>query len=144
MVDTVAIPTLGTTLSLNGTPIGQIQDISGPALSTDTFEVTNHSSPDNTEEFIATIKRTGEVSFPLVFAPEDTAHAALFAAWEDRSKDAYVLTYPDETGDAGAGASWSFDAYCTGFSLTAPVNGALAADITLKVSGSPQFSAEQS
>jgi len=134
-----AIPTMGTTLQLNNVPIGQVMDITGPQLSTDTDEITNHSSPDNTEEFIATIKRTGEVTFPLVFNPEATAHAALFTAWEDRTLDDYIMTYPDETGTASAGASWDFTAYCTGFSMSAPVDGHLAADITLRVTGSPTF-----
>lgn len=139
MAETVSIPTLGTTIKINGTPIGQIQDISGPALSTDTDEVTNHDSPDYTEEFIATIKRTGEISFPVVFDPDSTGHAALFAAWEDRTKDAYVMTYPDETGATDAGASWAFSAYCTGFSMSAPVTGHLSADVTLRVTGAPTF-----
>lgn len=139
MPASVGIPTLGTTLTLNGTPIGQIQDISGPALSTDTDEITNHSSPDGVEEFIATIKRTGEVTFPLVFNPDDAAHAALFAAWEDRSRDHYHMRYPDEDGVADAGASWDFYAYCTGFSMSAPVGGHLSADITLRIASAPSF-----
>lgn len=139
MTDTVAIPTLGTTLKFNGTPIAQIMDISGPQLSTDTDEITNHSSPDHTEEFIATIKRTGEVTFPLVFNPENTGHADLQTAWDERTKDAYVMTYPDETGTADAGASWDFYAYVTGFANSAPVNGHLAADVTLRITGSPDF-----
>jgi len=146
MVDeaTVAIPTLGTTLAQNGQPIGQIMDITGPQLSTDTDEITNHSSPDHTEEFIATIKRTGEITFPLVFNPGDEAHMALFTAWQNRSLDDYVMTFPDEEGNTGEGASWSFNAYCTGFSNSAPVTGHLAADITLRPSGSPQFSSSPS
>lgn len=140
MVDSVAIPTLGTVLKLNGTAIGQIMDITGPQLSTDTDEITNHSSPDQTEEFIATIKRTGEVSFPLVFNPDAAAHAALFAAWDDRTKDDYIMNYPDSAGVAGGGASWIFSAYCTGFSMAAPVTGHLSADVTLRVTGSPTFS----
>lgn len=139
MADSIAIPTMGTTLTLNGTPIGQIQDITGPQLSTDTDEITNHSSPDNTEEFIATVKRTGTITFPLVFYSGDAAHVALQTAWEDRSKDAYVMTYPDETGTAGAGDAWGFDAYCVGFSMSAPVAGHLAADITLRPSSAPTF-----
>jgi hypothetical protein len=135
---------MGTTLSLNGQPIGQIMDITGLQLSTDTDEITNHSSPDHVEEFIATIKRTGEVTFPLVFNPGDTEHAALFSAWEDRSLDDYVMTYPDETGTPDAGAAWTFAAYCTGFSMSAPVAGHLAADITLRVTGSPDFDANPS
>lgn len=144
MPDSVAIPTLGTTLTLNGSPIGQIQDITGPQLSTDTVEITNHSSPDYTEEFIATIKRTGEISFPLVFNPGDSSHAALFDAWGDRTKDDYVMTFPDADGIAGQGAEWTFSAYCTGFSNSAPVNGHLAADITLRPSGAPVFDPDPS
>ena len=140
MTDSIAaVPTMGTVLYLNGVSIGQVQDITGPQLSTDTDEITNHSSPDFTEEFIATVKRTGTVTFPLVFNPEDSAHAALFAAWEDRTQDAYVMAYPDDTGTAEAGASWNFNAYCTGFSMTAPVAGHLAADVTLRVTGAPVF-----
>ena len=50
-----AIDTFGTTLAMDGVAIPQIQDIDGPALSTDTDEITNHSSPGGFEEFIATI-----------------------------------------------------------------------------------------
>lgn len=144
MADSVAIPTLGTTLTKNGTPIGQLMDISGPALSTDTDEITNHSSPEHTEEFIATIKRTGEISFPLVFNPGDAAHADLYQSWFDRTKDDYIMTFPDSDGNAGAGAEWAFSAYCTGFGNAAPVTGHLSADITLRPSGAPVFTAEPS
>lgn len=130
MTASTAVDTLGTTLTINATAVGQIQDVSGPELSTDTDEITNHSSPNNTEEFIATIKRTGEISFPLVFNPGDTGHEALFTAWNSRSKDSYALTYPD-------GSGWTFDAYCVGFSMSAPVAGHLSADITLRPSSAP-------
>lgn len=144
MVASIAIPTMGTIISLNGTPIGQIGDIDGPDLSTDTDEITNHSSPDQTEEFIATVKRVGEISFPLVFYPGDANHMALFTAWKNRSKDEYEMVYPDETGTADAGAIWTFDAYCTGFKMAAPVTGHLAADITLKPAAAPDFAAAES
>jgi len=127
-----AVDTFGTTISLNATPIAQVQDIDGPNLSTDTDEITNHSSPDGVEEFIATIKRTGEVSFPLVFNPSDASHAALFTAWESKTLDAYIITFPD-------GSTWEFDAYVIGFANTAPVAGHLSADVTLRPSGSPTF-----
>lgn len=144
MPPSIAIPTLGTIITLNGTPIGQIGDIEGPDLSTDTDEITNHSSPDQTEEFIATVKRVGEISFPLVFYPGDATHMALFDAWKTRSRDTYEMTYPDEDGVAGAGAVWEFEAYCTGFKNAAPVTGHLAADITLKPGAAPEFSAAES
>ena len=130
-----AIGTLGTTLKRGAQLIAQVQDVSGPDLSTDTDEITNHDSPDGVEEFIPTIKRTGEITFPLVFLPSDPSHdndTGLLAAWADRSKDAYVLEYPD-------GSTWTFSAYVTGFSNSAPVDGHLSADVTLRPSGAPVF-----
>lgn len=130
-----AVDTFGTTLTREGVGIAQVQDIDGPNLSTDTSEITNHSSPGAVEEFIATIKRTGEISFPLVFNPADPSHdgdTGLLSAWGARSMDEYVMTYPD-------GSAWTFNAYCTGFEMGAPVNGFLAADITLRPSGEPDF-----
>jgi len=129
-MSSTAVDTFGTTLEMDGTPVAQIQDVSGPNLSTDTDEITNHSSPDGVEEFIATIKRTGEVTMPVVFNPGDASHSALKTAWDDKSLDPYTITYPD-------GSTWEFDAYVTGLGMTAPVAGHLAADLTLRPSGSP-------
>lgn len=129
------IATLGTTLTRNAVAIAQIQDIEGPDLSTDTDEITNHDSPDGVEEFLVTIKRTGEVTFPLVFNGDETSHDdhdGLIKAWEDRSLDDYVMTFPDTS-------AWHFEAYVTGFSMSAPVDGHLSADVTLRPSGAPEF-----
>jgi len=130
---------MGTTIKLNNVPIGQIMDITGPGLSTDTDDITNHSSPDNTEEKIATVKRLGDVTFDLVYNPEASPHAALFAAWEDRSKDAYIITMPDDTGQADAGASWDFDAYVTAFGNSMPVTGHYGVSVTLTIAAAPTF-----
>lgn len=131
-----AVATLGTTITPEGeTTIGQIQDISGPDISTDTDEITNHSSPGGVEEFIATIKRVGEITFPLVFNSADPTHGStsgLIKKWEDRSLDAYTMTYPD-------GSMWEFEAYITGFSMSAPVDGHLSADVTMRIASQPDF-----
>jgi hypothetical protein len=68
-----------------------------------------------------------------VLLPSDPSHddaTGLLAAWADRSLDAYVLTHPD-------GSTWSFSAHVTGFSNSAPVDGHLSADVTLRPSGAP-------
>jgi predicted secreted protein len=129
---TTAVDTFGTTLTLDGSPVGQIQDVDGPNLSTDTDEITNHDSPGGVEEFIATIKRTGEVTFPVVFDPGAASHAAVVTAWSAKTLDAWVLTYPD-------GSTWEFDAYTIGVGMTAPVAGHLAANVTLRPSGEPTW-----
>lgn len=131
---TVAVDTFGTTITLNASAIGQIQDIAGPALSTDTDEITNHSSPGGVEEFIPTIKRTGEVTFPIVFDPGNVSHVALQTAWSAKSLDEYVLTAPD-------GSTWTFDAYVIGLGEAFPVAGHWQRDITLRPSGEPIFDA---
>ena len=128
-----AVATLGTIIRRNGDPIAQIQDIEGPALTTDTDEITNHSSPDGVEEFIPTIKRTGEVTFPCVFLYNDPTHdhlTGLRQAWDDRELGDYELEYPDGTGE-------QFQAYVTGLEMSAPVDGHLSADVTLRVTGAP-------
>lgn len=127
-----AIDTFGTTVSIDSVPITQIQDIDGPNLSTDTDEITNHSSPGQVEEFIATVKRTGEISFPIVFNPADASHAALYTAWSAKTLDPYEMAYPD-------GSTWEWDAYVTGLGETAPVNGHLERAVTLRPSGEPIF-----
>lgn len=115
--------------------VAQVQDISGPDISTDTDEITNHDSTGGVEEFIPTIKRTGEVTFPLVFDGGDASHdeaTGLISAWDNKALESYVLIYPD-------GSQWAFSAYVTGFSMSAPVDGHLAADCTLRTSGQPTF-----
>lgn len=126
-----AVATLGTIVRRNGTPIAQVQDIEGPDLSTDEDEITNHDSPDGVEEFIMTIKRTGEISFPLVFLFDNETHnhnAGLIQAWQDRALDEYEIEYPD-------GSGWAFSAFCKGIKKSAPVDGHLSADVTLRPSG---------
>ena len=136
---TTAVGTLGTTLTKDpgGTPqlIGQIQDVAGPDISTDTDEFTNHDSAGGVEEFIPTIKRTGEVTFPVVFDGNNASHdeaTGLIDHWETKVLDTYDLDFPD-------GSKWTFTAYVTGLSFSAPVDGHLMADVTMRPSGAPTF-----
>ena len=130
---TQAVASYGATISINGQDIAEVGDIAGLALSTDTDEVTNHSSPDGVEERIPTIKRLGELSFPMNVVAADTGQQDLFAAWEDRSADTYVVTYM-------SGLTATFTGYCTGFGLSAPVTGHDSADVTITPKSAPTLS----
>lgn len=118
------------------TTIAEVRDISGPDLSADTEDVTPHDAVDGIEEFIPTILRTGEVTFPVNFVPSHATHAdaagGLIHAWRNRTKKNYRLVM-----SPAIGYTWSFAAYVTGFSPGNPVAGAATADVTLKVTGSP-------
>ncbi len=120
----------GTSVTIDGTPIYGVGDITGPALSTDTSDTTNHSSPDATEQMIATIKRVGTLAFPMVTDPTDAGQQALYAAWHGRTLNDYVVTKP-------SGIIHSFSGYCTGFGDGAPVTGHESLSVVLRPASWP-------
>lgn len=136
---TDAIAAYGTVLKLGNaagtvfTAISEVKDISGPAYSLDTIDVTSHSSPDGWEEIIPAFKRNGEVSFDLNYTPSDATQnitTGLFSVLNAREVRTFQLVWPDEYGV-------SFDAMVTAFEPQSPVGDARTASITLKVSGPP-------
>lgn len=125
-----AVAAIGATITIDGTPIEEARDISGLELSTDVFDVTNHDSPDFGEEKLPTIKRFGNITFPMNALPTAPGQQALFAAWEDRSTDAYVVTYTN-------GVTVSFDGLCIGFGLGAAVTGVNEVSVTITPKSAP-------
>lgn len=133
---------LGTTISINSTPIGGVQDISGPDDSYDWDDTTAHDAPDRTETGVPTVRRTGEVSFPLVLDSSDAGQIALLAAHDaivegDHEPDDFVITYPD-------GATDTFAGYVMRFGRGAPVGGHLAADVMIRPTGAVTYAAAAS
>jgi hypothetical protein len=117
------------------TTIAQVQDIDGPAVSTDTEETTNHSSPGGFEEVIPTIKRSGEVTFPILYDPNDPTHdttTGLYFVQNARAKRSFRMVYP-----TSPSRRWNFTGYITNLENHAPVAGLLTADVTIKVTGQP-------
>lgn len=116
--------------------IGAVGDIDGPDLSTDTEETTNQSSPGGVEEFIGTLKRTGEVTFPINVDPADPTHigvAGLYAAWDNRTLKNWRMLWPSPMGSK----RWNFSGIVVGLSQGAAVAGIFRWDVTIKVSGQP-------
>ena len=116
------------------TTIAEVRDISGPALSHDTEDVTNHSSPNAWEEFITTIGRSGEVTFPINFIPTHATH--------DEVSGLVSLAYSGALRNwrlvlSSTGRRWAFSAMVTNFEGNSAVVGAQSADLTLKISGRP-------
>ena len=139
---TDALSSFGTLLKIGdgGTPegfttISEVRDISGPSMALDTEEVTNHDSTGAWEEFVATILRSGEVTFDINYEPTESTHDAgtgLIADMAARTLRNFQLIFTD----AGT-TTWSFAAYVTGFEPSAPVAGALSAACTMKITGQP-------
>lgn len=118
------------------TTIAEVKDIGGPDLSADTEETTAHDALDGYEEFIPTILRSGEITFPVNFVPSHATHGpnagGLVNAMQNRTKKNYRLVLAP-----AIGYTWSFAAYVTGIRGSEPVVGAQSADITLKITGKP-------
>lgn len=117
------------------TTLAEVRDISGPELSLDTVDVTSHSSSNGWEEHVATILRSGEVTFDINYVPSGSDHDAstgIIADMTSRTLRNWQLVFPDS-----GSTTWNFAAYVTGFSPNAPVAGELTASVTLKVSGEP-------
>lgn len=118
------------------TTIAQVLDISGPEFQIDTEETTNQSSSGGYEEFIPTIKRSGNVTFDILFDPSAATHeqasTGLLYVMTNRKLRGFKLQMPTTPAK-----EWQFLGYIVGFSQSNPVAGTQRASITIKISGQP-------
>jgi len=122
----------GATLVLEGDPIAQVSNISGPSLSLDTVDVTTHDQANYWEQHTGTVLRSGTVTFDIIYDPSLADHVAVLAELVGREYAGFELQFPND-----AYNEYVFDAFVTGFTPSAPVDGALTASVTLKVTGEP-------
>lgn len=126
----------GTQLLRGATPIAQVKSIGGPGISLDVEDVTSHDSEEAWEEVVATILRTGEISLEIEYDPAAATHknasGGLLYDLTTRASTTYSIVFPDD-----ASTTWEFTAFVVGFEPDAPVDGALTANVTLKITGKP-------
>ena len=115
------------------TTIAQIRDTTGPTITRTVADVTNKDSTNRWREFITGLVDGGEVSFNIVFNPDNTTHTTLAADLVSQTQQAWkILTDSDDT--------LTFGGFVTGFTLNAPLDGEQSADLTIKVTGAVTFS----
>jgi predicted secreted protein len=135
-----AIPAMGTTLEIlttlpsTYTLIGELTNIGGMSLGADTIEVTNHQSLDGWEEFVAGVKRSGEVSIEGNFVPTDLGQLELIEMINSGAKEVFRITFP-----FADPYIWSFGGLVTEFTPDAPFDAAATFSGTIKVSGKPSL-----
>lgn len=121
------------------TTIAQVLDISGPEFSVDTEETTNQSSSGGYEEFIPTIKRSGNVTFDVLYDPSAATHehasTGLLYVMINRKLRGFQIVMPTTPAK-----QWNFLGYVVGFSQANAVAGTQRASITIKISGQPTIS----
>lgn len=117
-----------------GTLYAQVTSISGPSLSADVIDVTNHASTNAWEESVVGILRSGDITVEIVYDPANATHKnganGLLSDFLARVSITVTLVFPD----TGA-TEWTFSAFVTGFEPSMPVDGALTAAVTFKPTG---------
>lgn len=112
------------------TTIAQATSISGPNLEAEQIDVTSHDSPNRFEEFVAGIKRGGEVELELNFDPSESTHEQILDDFDGAVQHNFQLVFP-----TSPAITWTFAAIVTAFSPEAPFDDKLAATATFKLTG---------
>ena len=122
----------GATLAFGGFT-SAVRSISGMSLSVDAVETTSMTSASEFRTYIKGLSDGGEVSADLLFDPNETPPTL-------EEKGTLTVTMPIPAGDS-SGATWVADAVCTGYDPDIPLDDAMSASCTLKISGLPVFTA---
>ena len=122
-----------TTAGVVLTTIAQVKSFDGPDLSLDTDDVTTHDSTGGFEEFVATILRTGEISFEIVYDPAGATHDATSGLiyYEENKVNVFFDFIFRST------YNWTFDGLVTGFKPSDDHGSASTADVKAKITGQP-------
>ena len=115
------------------TTMGEVTNITPPAMARDSVDASHEQSPNGWREFIPGMKDGGEVSLELNYVPGNAATLALVAelnlSGQSATKPRRIL-FTD-------GSFWEFNAFLTGFEPEAPLDDKMTAAVTFKVTGQP-------
>ena len=117
------------------TTVAEVLDFNGPGLQGRTTEVTSHDAQNAWAEFVGTIKDGGEITFTVNFVPAHGTHNPTSGLLDDLQTQVlrnFQVVFPDT-----ATTTWLLSGVVTGFTPVAPVDGALTADVSVKISGEP-------
>ena len=122
----------GTLIKRNGTTVGQLRDITPPALTRNTFDVSNQVDTDDVY-VVGGIRRRGELQFGINFLQSgEVTHgqaSGLLYSYMNKSNDSWTIAFPDNS-------TWVFSGFITNVGAKAPVEGDLGADISIRPTGS--------
>lgn len=126
-----------TTAGVALTAAVQILNLGGPNLSLDVSDVTTHDSTNAWDESVATVLRSGDLPFDIVYDPAEDTHDAtagngLLSRMEGKTLTNFSFIFSD-TGST----TWAFDGYVTGFTPNSPHDGPLTASVSVKITSEP-------
>lgn len=119
------------------TTIANVTNISGPARTRETIDVTAHDSPDGWMEFIGGLKDGGEISLDINYDPSEATHA-LDGDFDDEFPRNYRIVILPGTEDEH---TWDFKGILTELSDEFPYDDKMGRSMTIKVTGKPVLTA---
>lgn len=119
-----------TTIKFGGTAVVAVTDISGPGITVTSIDVSTRDSL--ARKFLPGMYDAGEITFSIVYDPDAVTHAAITTALLAGTVLACVLTLSDTTP-----ATVTFSGFITNFSVKTPLDDAMTADVTVKITGVP-------
>ena len=124
----------GAMLLVNNYPILELARITPPIGTVDDVDLTNHDSPDDTEEFVAGLIRVGEFTVEGNLVPTDSAGQVQLAAdLQNRTERNMAIHLP------GGKGSFFFSGYTKAFNPTLDFTGKAGIAISIKAKGKSTF-----
>lgn len=121
----------GAVFKIGSTTVAEVTSISGPNLTADTLDVTNHSSTNRYREFIQGLRDGGEITIEGNYT---TASSALIVT---QLNTATAVTVTVDLPTTPSTTRFTASVISTAFSTEAPVDGVIPFSASFKVSGQP-------
>lgn len=120
--------------------IANVSSIDGLQLSANVVDITSHSTAVPWRQKITTLLDAGDLTTTLFFDPKSTGHQLLLTIFQEKTGNQGLRTYKIVFPESGA-PKYVFLAYISKFSMKAPVDGVLTADLTFTATNNPNFNA---
>ena len=118
------------------TTIAEVRSISGPTLTNDIIDITNMDSVGGVREFKAGLTDPGDLTFDINFQPTEGTHddvTGTLSLLISKVTRNFRLVFPDGS------RTWQFGGIIVGHPVSFPIDDAITASVTLKITGLPDF-----
>jgi predicted secreted protein len=116
------------------TTIAEVGTITGPSQRSEFIDVTSQDSVSGYREFVSGLIDPGEITFTANYIPANATHKNVLADFKNKTKHNWKIIFP-----TSPSTEWAFACTPTAAELTAPVDGQLQLNVTLKVSGAVTY-----
>ena len=114
--------------------IAQLTSINGPGVDFGEVDTTTMDSSSNYKTSVPGLGDPGDLTLGLMYDPTAASHKILAKAAVNRTTKVFTVYHGTSTGDTDV-----FSAWVKGISREIPMDGMITADMTLHVTGKPNY-----